>query len=341
MKRVHKSILGMCAVCSVLIIFWLKPQNQPIDTTAFHHFSASNMGQVPSHIVNSNEDIASFSSPSQQDTQINCQIRTDTAHQLIVNEQTKNCFEYFLTQLGEKNLNTIKSDFFKFTEVTYQNPLRAQLNELWTRYLRYREQLGQLQSAKTSKDSVNYYREIQQNIQQLRKNIFSNQEMIGLFGQQDLYDQYTVQRMAIMENQQLSAIEKASQINQLFQQLPRDWQENLKQLNQLADLHQLTAEIKAHHGSDAELHQMRVNLVGIEATQRLEDLDIQRNNWQNKVNSYLTERDQIIKSSMPYETQSHAIIQLKNQYFQNPQEKLRLQTFETVHDQGGKLPFTQ
>lgn len=44
---------------------------------------------------------------------------------------------------------------------------------------------------------------------------------------------------------------------------------------------------------------------------------------------------------MPYETQSHAIIQLKNQYFQNPQEKLRLQTFETVHDQGGKLPFTQ
>jgi len=34
-----------------------------------------------------------------------------------------------------------------------------------------------------------------------------------------------------------------------------------------------------------------------------------------------------------------AIQQLRQQYFNNAQEQLRVETFETVHDQGGKLPF--
>jgi hypothetical protein len=44
-----------------------------------------------------------LSSPSQADTQINCQLKLAN-NSLIVNEQTRDCFEYFITQYGEKVL---------------------------------------------------------------------------------------------------------------------------------------------------------------------------------------------------------------------------------------------
>ena len=84
---------------------------------------------------------------------------------------------------------------------------------------------------------------------------------------------------------------------------------------------------------------MRLNLVGPEATQRLETLDVQRNDWKGKVTQYLAERDNIMKSNMSDSAKQSAVNQLKSQQFSNQQEQLRLQTFETVHDQGGQLPF--
>ena len=101
----------------------------------------------------------------------------------------------------------------------------------------------------------------------------------------------------------------------------------------------LTAAIKARGGSAAEIRDMRLNLVGPEATQRLEQLDGQRSQWKSRVQGYLTERDQIMKSGMSQNAKQQAVQQLRTQHFSNPQEQLRLDTFEQVHDQGGKLPF--
>ena len=145
--------------------------------------------------------------------------------------------------------------------------------------------------------------------------------------------------MAVLADKNLSEAEKAQKLKELFQQLPEDWQENLEQLNKLEDLRKLTADIKARGGSAAEIRQMRLNLVGPEATQRLEQLDGQRSQWKSRVEEYLNARDQIIQSGMNDQAKQQAVKQLRGQHFQNPQEQLRLETFEQVHDQGGKLPF--
>jgi hypothetical protein len=55
--------------------------------------------------------------------------------------------------------------------------------------------------------------------------------------------------MKILENNELDASAKAKQLQQRFEQLPQDWQDNLKDLSKLDDLHSLTAQIKARHGS--------------------------------------------------------------------------------------------
>ena len=123
--------------------------------------------------------------------------------------------------------------------------------------------------------------------------------------------------------------------------LPEDWKESLEQINKLDDLRKLTADIKARGGSSEEIRQMRLNLVGPEATQRLETLDTQRSEWKGNVNQYLDERDSIMKSNMSDSAKQQAVQQLRNQHFKSKEDQLRLSTFETVHDQGGKLPFSE
>lgn len=345
MQEASRKLLWIAIILIIVMvfafIFWLKPQEQPNDDlqTSSEKFAKQEAGQIMPTMLSTTQ-AQSFSSKSQQDTQVNCQIRVDRSNHLIVNEQTKDCFEYFITQYGEKTLDQIKVDFLAYIKASYKEPVLSQLTDLWARYVDYRSKLGDLQPPTAEKDSPKYYQQIVDNTQNLRKKFFSDYEIQGLFGTQDIYDQYTVDRMQVMGNQNLSASEKAEKLKQLFNQLPEDWKENLQQVSQLDDLRKLTSEIKARGGSAEELHQMRTNLVGAEATQRLEKLDVQRSDWKNKVNQYLAERDTIINSSMSDAAKQSAISQLKSQQFSNQQDYIRLQTFEKVHDEGGKLPFS-
>ena len=270
---------------------------------------------------------------------MNCQLRLDNANRLIVNEQARNCFEYFITQYGEKDLKQIKHDFKTYIQQNYKQPALGQIIDLWNRYINYREKLGDLQPPNIDKEDPQYYQSIFANMKNLRKQLFSNYEIEGLFGTEDTYHEYTLNRMTVLADKSLTEAQKAQKLKDLFNQLPEDWKANLEQLNKLEDLRKLTADIKARGGSVQDIHQMRMNLVGPEATQRLEALDEQRNDWKVKVNQYLDERDSIMKSGMSDKAKQQAVQKLRTQHFNKPQQQLRVGTFETIHDQGGKLPY--
>src|SRR5690606_25491050 len=160
-----------------------------------------------------------------------------------------------------------------------------------------------------------------------------------LFGTEDAYHEYTLDRMSVLADKSLTETENAQKLKALFQQLPQDGQENLEQLNKLEDLRKLPADIKARGGSRHELRQQSLNLTGAEATKGLEQLDVQRSGWENRVAGYLDERDPITQSGMSDTAKQQAIAQLRSKHFNTPPEQLRVETFEQVHDQGAKLPF--
>ena len=324
----------------IAVVSWLKPDS--ITSSETSKTTEQPFDQLESSAIAAQAKTGglTFASASQQDIQINCQLKIDASNRLIVNEATKNCFEFFITQYGEKEIQQIKTDFVTYANASYSEPLLSQLTDLWSRYMQYREQMGSLEAPNIDKEQASYYKAIFNNIKSLRKKFFSDYEIEGLFGIEDVYNEYTLARMSVMEDKKLSETEKAKNLQNLFEDLPEDWKENLKQLSQLEDLRKLTAEIKARGGSADEIRQMRMNLVGPEATQRLENLDGQRINWKNRVDGYLQSRDSILKSNMNDSAKQTKIQQLRNQQFNNPQEQLRLETFESVHDKGGKLPYS-
>lgn len=325
----------------ITVIFWLRPGNSQQSLFTHTPQSMQQPHGTAQAIQAAQHQTANMLSPSQQDTEINCQLQLDASHRLIVNAQTRDCFEYFISQYGEAPLDQIKAHFIAYAQQSYQQPALAQIIDLWTRYIEYRKQLGELKPPAGDPQSAKYLREIFAATENLRKKFFSTSEIAGLFSTQNVYDQYTLDRMAILEQTTLSEAEKAKQLNALFQELPQDWQENIQQLSVLEDLRQLTAELKARGGTANELRQMRLNLVGPDATSRLEHLDVERQDWKTRVNQYLTDRDSILNSGLSDSGKQQAIAQLQTQQFTIEQEQLRLQTFESIHDKGGALPFAE
>ena len=332
-------ILALLVLCILTLILWLSPKENTQADTGTKTPVTDTQAEQTALLVNGPAN-AAFPSASQQDTEINCQMQLDASNRLIVNEQTRNCFEYFITQFGEKNLQQIQQDFKAYIRQNHKEPALSQILDLWDRYIQYRQSLGQLTApAGLNQEDPAYYRSIYNSTQNLRQQYFSKYEIEGLFGTEDAYHEYTLDRMSVLADKSLTEIEKAQKLKALFQQLPQDWQENLEQLNKLEDLRKLTADIKARGGSRDEIRQMRINLVGPEATQRLEQLDVQRSDWKNRVTGYLDERDQITQSGMSDTAKKQAIAQLRSKHFNTPQEQLRAETFEQVHDQGAKLLF--
>ena len=341
-KTKYKILILIFIILTILFLVftWLKPNSSKGELNSSNAIKLNDETGENSlseqNLINENID---FVSKSQHDIQINCQIQADQSNRLIVNENTKNCYEFFISQHGEKEISQIKSDFIQFAKNTFKQPLLSQLTDLWARYIQYRENLGHLTAPNQHNESAQYYIAIFNQIKSLRKQFFSDYEIEGLFGKEDEYHDYTLARMSVMEDKNLSGKEKAEKLQNLLNDLPEDLQENLRQMSLLQDLTKLTAEIKTKGGSAEDIRQMRLNLVGPEATQRLEHLDTQRSNWKTKVTDYLSERDHIIKSNMNTQDKQLMIQKLRLQHFSSSQEQRRIETYEKVQDQGGKLPF--
>ncbi len=57
-------------------------------------------------------------------------MQLDASNRLVVNEQTRNCFEYFITQFGEKNLQQIQQDFKAYIRQNHKEPALSQILDL-------------------------------------------------------------------------------------------------------------------------------------------------------------------------------------------------------------------
>ncbi|MEB3753260.1 lipase secretion chaperone [Acinetobacter sp. MD2(2019)] len=329
-------VIFLIVIVLIAVLFWFLAKKT---TASVSNSNGVALNPTASESSAQNQAMAanlstSSRSNSQTDTQIDCQIKLNFRHKLVVNEQTRDCYEYFITQYGEKNFAQIDQDLKHYAQMSFQAPASGEIIDLWSRYLKYREALGQLSVPSVNPNDSSYYQNVLTATQTLRQKFFSSAEVAGLFGNEDLYDDYTLKRMQVLQNTALTSAEKATRLKSLLEDLPKSWREQIKQQTVVQDLHQLTAELKAQHATPEQIQDMRIDLVGREAAQRLETLDQNRQAWNSRVSQYLTERDNILKSNDSDSSKQQQIQQLQQQQFSTQQERIRLKAFETTHDQG-------
>lgn len=107
----------------------------------------------------------------------------------------------------------------------------------------------------------------------------------------------------------------------------------MKSIQALQSLEQVKDVCQRQGCTADQLHQMRADLVGPEAADRLQTLDDQRAAWKGRVDEYLAQREVILANSSYTDGDKQTQIQQLQQNTFTTQEQLRLPAFEQMHDQ--------
>ena len=274
------------------------------------------------------------------DTEVDGALEVDAAGNLVISIGVRNTFDYFLSALGEEDLTTIVSRIRAYirTKLAAHPQAAAQAEKILDGYLAYREALGRIPQAGGSANiDIVAIRRQKEQVASLRTQYLERPVIDAFFGDEDAYDSYTMSRFEIMGDKTLSATDKAKKIAALMDGLPPALKESMETLNKYQNLTTLTDDWKTRNGKPEELRAIREQLVGAEATDRLEALDKERAAWDGRMNDFFAQRDAIMKNqSLSEQDRQKQVNDLKLKNF-NEQERVRVETLTTIHDQGIKM----
>ncbi|MDX5371041.1 MAG: lipase secretion chaperone [Pseudomonadaceae bacterium] len=267
--------------------------------------------------------------PSFAGTEVDGRFRLDPAGNLLIGMEIRRIFDYFLSAYGEESLQASIARLQAYIHGELADPARSQALELLQQYLDYKEQLIRLEQDLPQMASLDALRQREQAVRALRAGIFSAEVHQAFFAQEEAYNQYTLQRLALRHDASLDDRQKAEALDRLRATLPEEMQELLiPQLQE--ELRQRTAALRAQGGTPGQLRQLRLQLVGAEATSRLEALDERREQWQRRLAEYRREKAAIeANDGLSDEDKRAAIATLAGERF-DEHERLRLDAAEQL-----------
>lgn len=286
---------------------------------------------TPAEPTHSAAESAALSSlpPSFAGTEVDGQFRLDDAGNLLISMDIRRIFDYFLSAYGEERIQTSITRLQAYIRSQLDEPAEGQALALLEQYLDYKRQLIQLEKDLPQMASLEAMRQREQAVQNLRASIFSPEAHQAFFAQEETYNQFTLQRLAIRHDQSLNEQQKAEAMDRLRATLPEDMQEMLVPQLQ-AELRQQTAALQAQGAAPEQIRQLRLQLVGAEATTRLEALDQRRQQWQQRLDAYRQEKARIeANSGLSEEDRQAAIASLAEERF-DERERLRLDAAEQL-----------
>ncbi|MDA8485814.1 lipase secretion chaperone [Pseudomonas resinovorans] len=256
-------------------------------------------------------------------TEVDGRFHLDSSGNLLITEDIRRIFDYFLSTQGEEPLTGSIQRLRNYIAQQLDAPAEGQALALLDQYLDYKRQLVQLERDMPLLADLNALRQREAAVQALRARIFSTDAHQAFFASEEAYNTFTLQRMAIQRTS-LDPAAKAAAIDQLRSALPDELQA-LAASQLQAELRLQVGALQKAGGTPEQVRQLRQQLVGAEATIRLEALDQQRLQWQQRLQSYLKERSRIEASEgLSQSDKATAIARLEEEGF-NPQERLRLQ----------------
>nr|WP_263630098.1 lipase secretion chaperone [Pseudomonas aeruginosa] len=262
-------------------------------------------------------------------TSVDGSFSVDASGNLLITRDIRNLFDYFLSAVGEEPLQQSLDRLRAYIAAELQEPARGQALALMQQYIDYKKELVLLERDLPRLADLDALRQREAAVKALRARIFSNEAHVAFFADEETYNQFTLERLAIRQDGKLSAEEKAAAIDRLRASLPEDQQESvLPQLQ--SELQQQTAALQAAGAGPEAIRQMRQQLVGAEATTRLEQLDRQRSAWKGRLDDYFAEKSRIEGNAGLSEADRRAAVERLAEERFSEQERLRLGALEQM-----------
>lgn len=330
------AILVLVVVAGLLA--WLSP-NEAAAPGGIDPVTGMPIGSAgaTAHLPPSSFTIGTESLPgSLQGTEADGELEVDANGHLKITNGVRRVFDYFLSAVGEEPLDSLVARIRAYLRHKLPAMAATEAEQLLDSYLNYKrglEAVQQVQAGGSTLDLDAVRRQMQQ-VQALRTQFFTPEVITAFFGDEDVYDRYTLARLEVMQNKSLTATQRAQQLSGLDDMLPAAMRESLKVVNQVQDLEALTQDWKRRGGSAAELRQIRESVVGPEASDRLEALDQERAGWDQRMGAWHKERQAILATTSLSETdRQRQVAELRGQRFSEA-ERVRVESLEHMYDRG-------
>jgi lipase chaperone LimK len=258
---------------------------------------------------------------SLQGTDIDGWLGVDDDGHLVVTPGARWFFDYFLSATGEEPPAHIRTRLVAEIEKRLPPAGAQEAIDLLDRYLAYRERVRTLQESGAPED-------LQQRLSQLheiRQEILGDGNAAALFGEEEKTQLVDIQRRQVLSDQTLSPDERQRKLDELEQQLPASVREARAQALGPVRLMQDEQQLREAGAAPEEMRALREQQFGAEAADRLEALDRERAEWQQRVDDYRTARRAIeANSSLSAAARAHAVDTLLGERF-TAQERLRVE----------------
>ncbi|WP_192891317.1 lipase secretion chaperone [Vibrio bathopelagicus] len=257
---------------------------------------------------NKQQNASSLKVTSQQDTEID-------------NASAKDMMEYFVSGNTELTLEDIRDNVAKHHE---QSQAAIVDEALFAKYLEYKSALTSLDvQFDTTSISAEDLRALNQALLDLQSQFFSESEVSILFTHDNRMREIALEKL-LLKQEGLDESEYQQRLESYLSEQPDYVQ--VSHQNQV-----LLPQLSSSEGLDEQGKYLKRNeLVGEEATQRLEALDQQRESFEGALEVYFVERNDILNDSALSEIeQKETIAQLREAHF-HPQQLRRVEAIERI-----------
>ncbi|CZF86155.1 lipase secretion chaperone [Grimontia marina] len=254
------------------------------------------------------EETANRQAPSHEGTEVDISSDRDT-------------FEYFLSTLGEHDLAQVTQDYENFANTL---SFGEKQKVLFEKYQAYRQSLTHV-SLPHGMTGLDYLTFINEQMQKLQSEHFSDSERKRFFYVENLAREMTIKRMQ-MEALGLDRDAINTQWQAELDLLPPDMKESYQNAALLGEINTLSSL------EQSDKYQRLNELVGEEATSRLQAFEQEEAKFDNQFQKYLTERQNLIQEShLSDPERQQALSALRESYFTDT-ERRRAEALERIHD---------
>lgn len=325
-----RNLFLMCALPLLLVAFFIDQGELFIDSSNPQEESLSqrNLSSSQYTLVESK-----YSPNSLKLTNIDGQLEVDSDGNLIVSEQVKKVFDYFLMTLGEESLDEILIRINAHLTSKLAEPALSQAKKVLAQYLDYKNNMVVL--SESYNDQAEFlggeFETLQAQLDmqsRLRRESMDPEVVQAFFEFDEVYDQWSLDRLKIGADDSLSINERKQLLAQMEKQLPEEilkLQESKYQPQELRELQRAQS-----FASEEEKYTFYQQQLGDEAAQRLQQLDSNRQQWQARLDDYFERKNELLSvEGLDQMDMDVAVTDLKKSLFSDNEQR-RLIALESM-----------